>query len=170
MSGFQVRSYPALGSVGSSDLASKSSKFAVVPPVVSPSPYEENGQSFSDINWDIFSRSGALTSSETSVIRMAETNVLSYVLADPSDAAKYASALLSCLRSIKSSTEVTHYVLTKILEVLNEVDVVSNPASLFFDAPSGEFSENYSSFKHCLSHRDGWIVKASGVASSFILT
>ena len=104
------------------------------------------------------------------MIRMAETNVLSYVLADPSDASKYAGSLLSCLRTIKSSTEVTHYVLTKILEVLNSSDVVSNPARLFFDQSDGTFTLNYDPFKHCLTHRDGWIVKASGVAAAFILT
>ena len=97
------------------------------------------------------------------MIRMAETNVLSYVLADPSDASSYASALLSCLRTIKSSTEVTHYVLTKILEVLASVDFLPNPSMLFYDAEDGGFVNNYEPFKHCLSHRDLWIQKASGV-------
>ncbi|GMH86682.1 hypothetical protein TL16_g10620 [Triparma laevis f. inornata] len=48
---------------------------------------------------------------------MAETNPLTYVLIDPSDSKTYANALIKCC-GIESSTEVRHYVLSRVLEVL----------------------------------------------------
>ena len=102
---------------------------------------------------------------------MGETNVLDYVLADKSDAQKYAGALLACLKSIKSSTEVTHYILARILDVLSSTDVYPNPATLFFDSSisTSTFSSNFLPFTHCLSNKDNWTAKAGGVCVSVIL-
>jgi len=45
MSNFQVRSYPGVNKVGSTD--SKTVMTAQAPPNIQPSPYEDNGQTFS---------------------------------------------------------------------------------------------------------------------------
>ncbi|GMI08577.1 hypothetical protein TrVE_jg7386 [Triparma verrucosa] len=140
-----------------------SSPTKVTCPTVPPSPYASS-TGFSEINWDIFSRSGTLTSSETQILRMAETNPLTYVLIDPTDSKTYVNALVQTL-GIESSNEVRHYVLSRILEVLScEVKGVEN---LFWEG--GEVKGS-SILLRCVQSSDGWSVKASSCILSHLLT
>jgi len=133
-------------------------------PVVVASPYASS-TGFSEINWDIFSRSGTLTSSDTSIIRMAETNPLTYVLIDPSDSKTYANALIKCC-GIESSTEVRHYVLSRVLEVLG--CEVKGVGELFLEEEGGV--KGSETFLSMLRSTDTWIVKASSVILSHLLS
>jgi hypothetical protein len=110
---------------------------------------------------------------------MGETNVLSYVLADRSDASKYAQALLKTLGAVKRENQVTHYALTRILDVLASSDAVpgvSSPAALFFDEPehpsmgrSTVFKDNFAPFQAALESRDDWTRRAAAVAAACVL-
>jgi len=153
-SSFHIPSTASSFDKGGTMNKSVSTPKAVLPPNIPAAPTAN----FADINWNVFSSAGALTESDCAVIRLAETNVLSYVLADRNDAAKYALALLKTL-TIKRENQVTHFALTRIIEVLQATDAipgVSCSAQLFFDQ-DGDFNANFEPFKDCLESRDDWV-------------
>lgn len=116
---------------------------SVVPPSLFKSPVQ---RAFSQIQWDALG-SLKLTAQETALLRMAETNSMEYTLADSRDASMYARVLLKLLaeasaagagsgdvsKMIEETTEdealralsadplgvVSHYALTKLLEILD---------------------------------------------------
>jgi V-type H+-transporting ATPase subunit H len=155
----------------SSSSASAAAASGTLPPCLVQSPLASSS-AFSEIDWSIFSQAGTLTEADAAVIRMGETNVLSYVLADAKDSLAYAGALLKTLVAVKRDRTVTHFALTRIIDVLCTHDVVRGVdcvEALFWDRGAKAFVDNFKPFEDHISSRDSWIATAAAFCAATIL-